>query len=324
MSDKLFLNKYRPRTFDDFENSDNIISIVKTLIGMNGLNVLFAGGIGSGKTTFANATVREYYKDIPYDSYRHNVLYINTLNDQGIHFYRSDVKTFCQTCSLIRGKKKIIVLDDIDIINEQSQQVFRNYIDKYSKNIHFIGTCTNNQKVIETLQSRVAIVKINPLLASDLHNIATNIIRTEKMLVAPDALDIIVRLSNNNIKVMIAYLEKCRLMGQPIGAELVAKSCTNINFQAFEDYTTLVLNKKLAPAITIFYKLYDTGYSVMDILDNYFLFVKSSDTLTELQKYKIIPFICKYIAIFHTIQEDEIELAFFSNQLSKIIGTTTD
>lgn len=320
MSAQLFLNKYRPGTFADFENSDDIISIVKTLIAMDGLNILFAGGIGSGKTTFANAVVREYYEGISYESYKHNVLYINTLNDQGIHFYRSDVKTFCQTCSTIRGKKKIVVLDDIDIINEQSQQVFRNYIDKYGKNIHIICTCTNNQKVIETLQSRLTIIKIAPLLSSDLHNIAANIIHTEQMSITPDALDLIVRLSNNNVKVIIACLEKCRLIGQPIGAELVIRSCANINFQVFDDYTTLILDRKIAQAVTIFYKLYDTGYSVMDILDNYFLFVKTTYTLTELQKYNIIPFICKYIAIFHTTQEDEIELAFFTNQLVKRIA----
>jgi DNA polymerase III delta prime subunit len=50
------------------------------------------------------------------------------------------VKTFCQTCSVIKGKKKIIVLDDIDLINEQSQQVFRNCIDKFSHNVNFISS----------------------------------------------------------------------------------------------------------------------------------------------------------------------------------------
>ena len=85
------------------------------------------------------------------------------MKEQGINYYRNDVKTFCQTSSSIKHKKKIIVLDDIDIINEQSQQVFRNCIDKYSNNIHFIASCSNPQKVIESLQSRLTIIKIRPL-----------------------------------------------------------------------------------------------------------------------------------------------------------------
>ena len=58
----------------------------------------------------------------------------------------------------------------------------------------------------------------------------------------------------------------------------------------------------------------------MDILDNYFIFVKNSDILNEEQKYKIIPFICKYITIFHNIHEDEIELSLFTNNIIKILS----
>jgi septum formation topological specificity factor MinE len=58
----------------------------------------------------------------------------------------------------------------------------------------------------------------------------------------------------------------------------------------------------------------------MDILDNFFLFVKITDLLTETQKYDIIPIICKYITIFHNIHEDEIELALFSNNVFSIIN----
>ena len=66
-------------------------------------------------------------------------------------------------------------------------------------------------------------------------------------------------------------------------------------------------------------KLIDKGYSVTDILDNYFTFVKITDLLNEEEKYKIIPFICKYITIFHNLHEDEIELLFFTNNIVNAI-----
>jgi hypothetical protein len=56
----------------------------------------------------------------------------------------------------------------------------------------------------------------------------------------------------------------------------------------------------------------------MDILDNYFIFIKNTHMLTEEQKYNIIPIICKYITIFHNIHEDEIELSLFTNNLINI------
>jgi hypothetical protein len=57
----------------------------------------------------------------------------------------------------------------------------------------------------------------------------------------------------------------------------------------------------------------------MDILDNYFLFVKNTGFLTEDDRYEIIPYICKYITIFHNIHEDEVELALFTNSIYPLL-----
>ena len=316
MTDILFMQKYQPMVFQDFEIDDEMIDILQTLLDMNGLNILFIGDTGSGKTSFINALIREYYQNHPkYDS---NVLYINSLKEQGINYYRNDVRTFSQTCSSISGKKKIVVLDDIDIINEQSQQVFRNCIDKYSHNVHFICSCTNSQKVIESLQSRLVIIKIKPLCRTHLVNIMRKIKENEKLSVEPSAEDFVLDICNNNAKVLINYMEKFKLIHGHITLETAQTVCTNISFITFNTYTTLLIQHDLNSAIRIIYSIYENGYSVMDILDNYFLFVKTTSLVSEQIKYKIIPFICKYITIFHNVHEHEIELALFTNNLYKL------
>jgi DNA polymerase III delta prime subunit len=319
MDQTLFLNKYQPIYFKDFESDDEMIDILSTLIKMDNLNILFIGDIGSGKTTFLNATIKEYYKNYTEKQYQDNILYINSLKEQGINYYRNDVKTFCQTCSSIKHKKKIIVLDDIDIINEQSQQVFRNCIDKYSHNVHFISSCSNSQKVIESLQSRFTIIKIKPLQKHNLNKIMDKISHSENITITLDAKEFILNVSNNNAKILINYMEKFRLLNQIIDLNLAISVCTNISFFIFEQYTFYLQNNQLASAVRVLYDIYDKGYSVMDILDNYFLFVKFTNLLTETQKYNIIPIICKYITVFHNIHEDEIELALFSNNLFSIL-----
>lgn len=319
MDQQLFLNKYQPLYFKDFETDDEMIDILYTLINMNNLNILFIGDIGSGKTTFLNAVIKEYFKGYTFQQYQDNILYINSLKEQGINYYRNDVKTFCQTCSCVKNKKKIIVLDDIDIINEQSQQVFRNCIDKYSHNVHFISSCSNSQKVIESLQSRFTIIKIKPLQKHNLNQIMQKIIDAENISITLEAREFVLNVSNNNAKIFINYMEKFKLLNQPIDLQLVTNVCTNISFFIFEDYTQQLKNGNLSDSIKILYDIYDKGYSVMDILDNYFLFIKISDSLTETEKYDIIPIICKYITIFHNIHEDEIELALFSNNLFSIL-----
>jgi DNA polymerase III gamma/tau subunit len=114
-------------------------------------------------------------------------------------------------------------------------------------------------------------------------------------------------------------MEKLKLLNQEITMDLANNICTNISFLTFVKYTESLKSKNLNDSIGILYEIYDKGYSVMDILDNYFLFVKTTILLDEMEKYKIIPIICKYITIFHNIHEDEIELALFTNNLIQIL-----
>jgi replication factor C subunit 2/4 len=317
---KLFIDKFQPMYFKDFEIDSKIIDILNILIGMNNLNILLIGDMASGKTSLLNAIIKEYYAGSNQVNYDENVLYINSLKEQGINYYRSDVKTFCQTCSSIKNRKKIVVLDDIDIINEQSQQVFRNCIDKFSHNVHFISSCSNTQKVIESLQSRFTIIKIEPLKRENLRKILLKIKNIENIEIDNAAEEFILDISNSAAKILLNYMEKFKLLNKKITYELAVQLCTNISFLTFEEYNILLRNNKLNEAIKLIYQIYDKGYSVMDILDSYFLFIKNTKNITEEQKYNIIPFICKYITIFHNIHEDEIELALFTNNLIKLFN----
>ena len=85
--------------------------------------------------------------------------------------------------------------------------------------------------------------------------------------------------------------------------------------QHFDNYLQAFKENDLKKAIQILQQLYDSGYSVIDIFDFFFTFLKSTPVVDEETKYKIIPYLCKYITIFHTIHEDAIELCLFTNSI---------
>lgn len=316
---KPFLYKYQPQALTSFDFEQSFITIIRKLIQSDNLNVLFIGNYGVGKTSIINAIVREYYGCSQF-SHSDNVLSINILKEQGITYYRNEVKTFCQTACTIPNKKKIIILDDLDIINEQSQQVFRNCIDKYSNNVNFIGSCSNIQKIINSIQSRLNIFKLNNLSKEQLTAVAKRIIENENIQISFEALNFCIDVCNSSIRTLVNFLEKFKLFGLYIDIDIAKQLCTNISFNEFVEFTNACkFDKNIHKALTIMNNLTNKGYSVMDVLDSYFSFIKTTDIFNEDEKYFIIPLICKYITIFNDIHEDEIELTFFTNNLINLI-----
>lgn len=319
----LFITKYKPYFIDDFCIDAQLATTVKTLLEIDYLNVLLISNPGSGKTTFLYALIREYY-GLSADAHfpENNILFINNLKEQGIQYFRNEMKTFCQSHSVIRGKKKLVIIDDLDTINEQSQQVFRNYIDKYNHNINFISVCTNIQKVIESLQSRLHILKIAPPTNDQIQAIMNRIITNENITIDDESKAYLLLISAGSIRTLINYLEKIYILGYPVEIELCKKLCSNISFQKFEAYFENLAQNRLVAAIDILYEILDYGYSVIDILDYFFIFVKMTNLIDEETKYRIIPYLCKYITIFHNIHEDGIELAVFTNNLIGLLNMT--
>lgn len=310
------LYKYEPQMLKDFDHDKKTLLFINAMIEIDNLNMLLLGPSGTGKTVLLNAIIKEYYNGIVNND---NILYINNLNEQGISYYRNEMKIFCQSSSLIKNKKKIIIIDDLDTINEQGQQVFRSTLDKYSNNVHCIASSSNILKVIDSIQSRMNIIKIMPLHSDKLISIIQHICKSESIQITPEVEQYIISISNNSIRVISNYLEKFKLIDREITLELAINMCTNISFKEFDLYTTYCKrDKDIKKAIKILYSIFERGYSVMDILDNYFMYIKNTSILSEEEKYKIVPCICKYITIFNTIHEDEIELTLFTHNIINI------
>ena len=153
-----------------------------------------------------------------------------------------------------------------------------------------------------------------------LNTILNKIIQNEKISMDENSKQLLINLSNNSIRIMINYLEKFKLLNIHIDYELVNTLCTDIHFNIFDQYLQFIKDNNLLSAINLLLNLFDKGYSVMDILDSFFLYLKVDNKLDENIKYKIIPYLCKYIHIFHDVHEDEVELSLFTNNIYKLLN----
>ena len=283
-----FIYKYMPKTVDEFELDSKSSLSYQT-------NVLLLGPERSGKTTLASLLV----KDIDPDQ----VLFINVLKEQGIQYYRNEVKTFCQSTT----NKKIIV-DGLDEMNEQTQQIFLNYMETYAS-IQFILTGTNPQKIMESIYSTCMVIRLKHTSDEYLYSFIDDVCVQEEIQMDQDAKEYLVSLTRPSIRTILNYLEKYKILGIPITIEHLKQTHTDIPFTLLDTFFDAVKrsDKKEAQCIL---SLYQDGYSVMDTLDACYDYVKVS-AMPDLFKYKYIKIICKYIAIFNMIHEHPLELFFF-------------
>ena len=314
-----FISKYKPYYIENFSGNENLISVIESLIHIDDINILVTGSSNSGKTSLLYAIIRKYYnldksKGFP----ENNIMFINSLKEQGINYYRNEMKSFCQSKCSIYGKKKLVIIDDLDLINEQCQQVFRNHIDKYKNNVHFVSVCSNIHKVIESIQSRLHIIKMESPKIETTQLIMNNIIQNEKLKIMDDAKEYLLTFSKHSVREIISHLEKITILSEGdniIDVEQCKNIISNISYKQFEIYLEHIKNEDLESAVDKLYEIYDYGYSVIDILDMFFSFVKTTRILEEEQKYKILPILCKYITYFHSLHEDIIEIVMLSSDI---------
>ncbi len=180
-------------------------------------------------------------------------------------------------------------------------------------------SCTNLQKVIDSLQSRHIILNVPAPTVDTMYQIANRIIRDEPTIalniIDAEALNHIITLSNLTIRLLVNYIEKIYILNVPLTVKIAKMIYTNICVKDFEQFTASLITGDMANALRLLYDMHEHGYSVIDIFENYFAFIKSTDDglLDEMQKYKLISLLCKYITVFYNVHEDEIELALFTN-----------
>ena len=104
----IFLKKYKPRLLSDYKTNNDFKNIIQNLIETENLNILINGNSDSGKTCLLDVILNTYYQkstinekektdamekskinEITNEKIYQNVLQINSLGDNGIHFYRN-------------------------------------------------------------------------------------------------------------------------------------------------------------------------------------------------------------------------------------------
>lgn len=151
----LWVDKYRPKTLDDYVLSEDIKKYFRSMIDKKSLqNFSMIGVAGSGKTTLAKILCNELDAQ---------VLFVPCATDGTVDVLRTKIQDFCNALSM-EGKIKVVILDEIDSASSGStnnfQQALRTLIEAAQDDTRFICSANFLQKVIPPLLSRCPVIPL--------------------------------------------------------------------------------------------------------------------------------------------------------------------
>jgi len=167
---------------------------------------------GTGKTTLAKAIINELGCD---------ALVLNSSDDRKIETVREKVKEFSVTKSSKEGMRRCVFLDEFDGMLKASQEALRNVMETYSKNVFFILTCNNINKVIEPLKSRCVTIHFAYPKKEEVYTYLEKIVIAEHMDYTEEGLKLLVELNYPSIRNCVIALQDLFTEQKPVTKDTV-------------------------------------------------------------------------------------------------------
>ena len=239
--DMMWIEKYRPKTIDEIIGQDETKTRLKGFVEAKSLpHLLFAGPPGTGKTSTVITLATEIFGE---GNISGNLLELNASDDRGIDIIRNEVKDFAKTLP-IDAPFKIISLDEADALTSAAQHALRRTMEKYVSSSRFVLLCNYPGKIIEPIQSRCAFFRFQRLGDDVIKEQMEYISKQENVDYTSKGLDMLVKVSNGDLRKAINVLQATAATGGKIEETSVLETVGGVDPNEIEKLLNAARNQE--------------------------------------------------------------------------------
>mmetsp|Transcript_18868 Transcript_18868/g.34222 ORF Transcript_18868/g.34222 Transcript_18868/m.34222 type:complete len:355 (-) Transcript_18868:81-1145(-) len=244
----LWVDKYRPLSFDNFDINKDIANNLKCLVNTGDFpHTLLYGPAGAGKKTLVKALLREIYGpgvekiqvttnpwtiELPnrkleielttITSNYHVEMNPSDVGNNDRYVVQEIIKDMAKNRPLdvtgLRGYK-VLLLSDVDRLSREAQQSLRRTMEKYSSACRLVMLCSNISRVIEPLRSRCLCVRVPAPQPERIIDALTHVANRESIHLPHQLAARIAESCDRNLCRAILRLEVCHAQQQPLSPD---------------------------------------------------------------------------------------------------------
>jgi DNA polymerase III delta prime subunit len=167
MSNELWTEKHRPKTFDCIKGQSSVMEQIKEKVKQGELtHLILKGPQGTGKTTTSKVIARVLYVD---EGEMINFKEMNAGDKRKLEDIRKIVGDFMRYKPWGKSRFKLLVLDKAESITKDSQEALERMMEEWGNNCRVIMCVNDIERIEPTIRSRCTEYQFQPLTEKDIH-----------------------------------------------------------------------------------------------------------------------------------------------------------